>query len=90
MPLAILLAMISIMTNAALLLIIIAMPFVITEATTILQLLSKKFRHKKIFPVTPIHNTFVYLGWSREKVVMRYWIFSIIFALLGVALYIIS
>lgn len=90
MPLSILLATIAIMTNAAFILIIIAMPFVITEATTILQLLSKKFRKKKIFPVTPIHNTFVYIGWSKEKVVMRYWIFSAIFALLGIALYIIS
>lgn len=90
MPLAILLAIVAVMTNAAILLIIIGLPFVITEATTILQLLSKKFRKKKIFPVTPIHNTFVYIGWSKEKVVMRYWIFSAIFALFGVALYIIS
>lgn len=90
MPLAILLAMIAIMTNAALLLVIIAMPFVITEATTILQLLSKKFRRKKIFPVTPIHNTFVYLGWSREKVVMRYWVVASVFAFLGLAIYLIS
>ena len=66
------------------------MPFVVTELTTIIQLLSKKFRKKKVFPVTPIHNTFVYIGWPKEKVVMRYWIFSAIFALLGIALYIIS
>lgn len=90
MPLAMLLAIIAIITNAAIILIIIAMPFVLTEATTIIQLLSKKFRKKKIFPVTPIHNTFVYIGWNKEKVVMRYWIFTAIFALLGIALYIIS
>lgn len=90
MPLSILLAIIAVMTNAVFLLLIIAMPFVITEITTIIQLLSKKFRKKKVFPVTPIHNTFVYLGWSKEKVVMRYWIFGAIFALSGIALYIIS
>lgn len=90
MPLAILLGLIAVMTDAVFLLLIIAMPFVVTEITTILQLLSKKFRKKKIFPVTPIHNTFVYLGWSKEKVVMRYWIFGAIFAFLGIALYIIS
>jgi phospho-N-acetylmuramoyl-pentapeptide-transferase len=66
------LAVISVITNASLLLIIIAMPLVITEATTIIQVLSKKFRKKKVFPVTPIHNTFVYIGWTKEKVVMRY------------------
>lgn len=90
MPLAILLAIIAIITNAAIILIFVAMPFVITEATTIIQLLSKKFRKKKVFPVTPIHNTFVYIGWTKEKVVMRYWIFTAIFALLGIALFIIS
>lgn len=90
MPLSILLAIIAIMTNAVFLLIIIAMPFVLTELTTIIQLLSKKFRKKKVFPVTPIHNTFVYIGWSKEKVVMRYWIFAIMSAFFGVAIYIIS
>lgn len=90
MPLSILLAIIAIMTNAVILLLVIAMPFVLTEITTILQLVSKKFKKKKIFPVTPIHNTFVYLGWPKEKVVMRYWIFAVIFAFLGIALYIIS
>jgi len=90
MPLSILLAIVAVMTNAVFLLLIIAMPFVLTELTTIIQLLSKRFRGKKVFPVTPIHNTFVYLGWSKEKVVMRYWIFGAIFALFGVAIYIIS
>lgn len=90
MPLSILIAIIAVMTNAVLLLIIIAMPFVLTEITTILQLLSKRFRKRKIFPVTPIHNTFVYMGWSKEKVVMRYWVFNIIFAFLGIAIYLIS
>lgn len=90
MPLAILLAIIAVFTNGALLLLIIAIPFTLTVLTTILQLLSKKIRKKKLFPVAPIHNTFVYIGWSKEKVVMRYWIFTAIFALLGIALYIIS
>ena len=90
MPLSILLAIVAIMTNAVLLLIIIAMPLFLTEITTILQLLSKKFRKKKIFPAAPIHNSFVYIGWSKEKVVMRYWIFTAMFAFLGILIYIIS
>lgn len=90
MPLSILLAIIAVMTNAVILLLVIALPFVLTELTTIIQLISKRFRKKKVFPVTPIHNTFVYLGWSKEKVVMRYWIFAAISALFGIALYIIS
>jgi len=90
MPLAALLAVIAVLTNAVILLIIIAAPLVFTEITTIIQIISKKFYKRKIFPVTPIHNTFVYMGWSKEKVVMRYWIVSTIFALFGFSLYLIS
>ena len=66
---------------------IIALPLVLTTLSVIIQLLSKKFRNgKKIFHATPIHHHFEALGWPSHKVTMRYWIFSIIFASLGVIL----
>lgn len=64
---------------------LIALPLVLTVLSVILQLLSKKFRGgKKIFHSTPIHHHFEALGWPSYKVTMRYWIFSIISATLGV------
>ena len=90
MPLAFSLAVISVITNSVLFLPIIAFPLFATVLTTILQLLSKKIYKRKIFPVTPIHNSLVYIGWSKEKVVMRYWILTMICALIGLALYLIS
>jgi phospho-N-acetylmuramoyl-pentapeptide-transferase len=65
---------------------IVAFPLVITVLSTILQVLSKKFRNgKKIFRVAPLHHHFEAIGWSASKVTMRYWILSLIFALAGVA-----
>jgi len=65
---------------------VIAFPLVITVASNIIQVVSKKFRGKKVFLVAPIHHHFQALGWPSYKVVMRYWVIGIIFALLGVVL----
>ena len=70
---------------------LIALPLVLTTLSVIIQLLSKKLRNgKKIFHSTPIHHHFEALGWPSYKVTMRYWIFSIVFASLGVMLAIIG
>ncbi|MBI5003722.1 hypothetical protein HZC00_01360 [Candidatus Kaiserbacteria bacterium] len=59
---------------------------VITVLSNIAQVLSKKFLHKKIFLVAPLHHHFEAIGWPGYKVVMRYWILSVIFAFAGVIL----
>lgn len=63
---------------------LIALPLILTTLSVIVQLLSKKFRGKKIFLSTPIHHHFEAIGWPAYKVTMRYWIFSIVFATIGV------
>ncbi len=69
---------------------IIALPLVLTVLSVMIQLASKKLRNgKKIFHSTPIHHHFEALGWPSYKVTMRYWIFSVISATLGVILSII-
>ncbi len=65
---------------------IIAFLLVITVGSNILQVFSKKIRGKKLFRVAPIHHHFEAIGWSGSKVVMRYWILSVVFALLGMIL----
>jgi phospho-N-acetylmuramoyl-pentapeptide-transferase len=62
---------------------IIAFPLFITVLSNILQVLSKKFRGKKLFIVAPIHHHFEAKGWPGYKVTMRFWIIGIIFALFG-------
>ena len=70
---------------------IIALPLVVTVASDIIQILSKKLRNgKKVFLVAPIHHHFEAIGWPSYKVVMRYWVFSVICAILGVTIAIIG
>jgi phospho-N-acetylmuramoyl-pentapeptide-transferase len=57
--------------------------FVIEIMTSLLQLLSKKFLKRKIFPVAPFHLWLQMKGWEEPKIVMRVWIFSILFAVVG-------
>ena len=65
---------------------IIAAPLVVTVLANILQILSKKLLKKKIFRIAPLHHHFEAIGWPSYKVVMRYWVLSVICALAGVAL----
>ncbi|MDP2705479.1 MAG: hypothetical protein U1D31_02360 [Patescibacteria group bacterium] len=66
---------------------VIALPLVLTTLSVIIQVLSKRFRKgKKVFLSAPVHHHFEAIGWPPYKVTMRYWIISIIFALLGMVL----
>ncbi|MFA6190066.1 MAG: hypothetical protein WC711_00935 [Candidatus Staskawiczbacteria bacterium] len=80
------LSVIAFLTNSVYVLPIIAGLLVITVASAIIQVLSKKFRKKKIFLSTPIHHHFEALGWPSYKVTMRAWIIGVILALIGVAI----
>lgn len=79
-------AVVSFLTDSVIILPIIAGLMVIEVGSMIIQLLSKKFRHKKIWLSTPIHHHFEARGWRPEQVTMRFWIIGIIFAILGVAI----
>ncbi len=79
-------AVVSFLTDSVLVLPIIAGVIVIEVGSIILQLLSKKFRKKKIWLSTPIHHHFEAKGWPAYQVTMRFWILSVIFAILGVAI----
>lgn len=87
MGLGVVLAIIAFLTNSVLLLPIIGFVFVIEAATTILQMLSKKFFHKKIFKSTPIHHHFEALGWPETKVTMRAWIIAAVMSIIGIIVY---
>ncbi len=85
MPLTIVLATFAFLTDTVLLLPIIAFPLVATSFSSSAQLIAKRFG-KKVFKVAPLHHHFEALGWPGYKVTMRYWVLSIIFAILGVIL----
>jgi phospho-N-acetylmuramoyl-pentapeptide-transferase len=55
--------------------------FVIEAVSVILQVGSYKLRKKRIFKMAPIHHHFELLGWSESKIIVRFWIASLVFAL---------
>src|SRR5437868_2318518 len=55
--------------------------FVIEALSVILQVGSYKLRKKRIFKMAPLHHHFELLGWSESKVIVRFWVASLIFAL---------
>lgn len=63
---------------------IIGLLLVATVASDVLQITWKRVWGRKLFRVAPLHHHFEALGWSGPKVVMRYWILSIICAFAGV------
>jgi len=59
--------------------------FVAEAMSVILQVLSYRYRNKKrIFLIAPLHHHFEYKGWPETKVVIRFWIISLLFAIIGV------
>jgi len=80
------LAVVAFLTDSVFVLPIIAILLVLESGSVILQLLSKKFRGKKIFLAAPLHHHFEAKGWPHYKVTMRFWVIGIIAAIIGVTI----
>lgn len=77
------LAVVGLLTGKIIGLAIIGGVYVIIILSSLLQIFSKRFLKRKIFPVAPLHMTLKYLGWQEPKIVARFWLVGIIFAILG-------
>jgi len=55
--------------------------FVIEALSVILQVASFKLTGKRIFRMAPLHHHFELIGWSESKIIVRFWIASLVFAL---------
>lgn len=54
-------------------------------ASDVIQFASKKFRGKKVFLIAPIHHHLEAVGWPPHKVTMRFWVISVVAAIIGMA-----
>jgi phospho-N-acetylmuramoyl-pentapeptide-transferase len=68
------------------LLLIAGLPLVATVLSNIIQMSYRKATGKKFFRIAPLHHHFEAIGWPSYKVTMRYWIISIVCALISVAI----
>ncbi len=65
---------------------IIGVLLVITVFANIIQILSKKLLHRKIFRIAPLHHHFEAIGWPSYKVTMRYWVVGVLAAIIGMTI----
>jgi phospho-N-acetylmuramoyl-pentapeptide-transferase len=84
------LTIIAFLTNTVMVLPLIAFVQFATVSTNILQVTAKKLGYGKIFKVAPIHHHFEAIGWPDYKVTMRYWIISIVFAIMGIIVFLVG
>lgn len=80
------LGVVAMLTDTLFLLPLIALVFVAEAGSSLLQILSKKILHRRIFIAAPIHHHFEATGWPKTKVTMRFWVLGQVCAALGVIL----
>ncbi len=90
MALGITLGILVMLTNTALLLPFFGFILVVESLSVIIQILSKKIRHKKVFLSAPIHHHFEALGWPETRITMRFWILSALFTTIGIVIFFID
>ncbi|MEK7533721.1 MAG: phospho-N-acetylmuramoyl-pentapeptide-transferase [Patescibacteria group bacterium] len=77
------LGLIGLLTGKTVALAFIGGVFVLEVASSLIQICSKKFLGKKVFPASPLHLLLLRIGWDEPKIVMRAWILGFLFAVLG-------
>ncbi len=80
------LAVIGLLSGKTIALAVIGGVFIIEAGSSLLQMIWKKFFHKKLFPVSPFHLYLQHKGWEEPKIVMRAWLLGFFFAIVGLYL----
>lgn len=77
------LAVIGLLTGSIIALVVIGGIFAIEILSSAIQIFGWRVLKKPIFPLAPIHHTFLAIGWEEPKIVMRAWLAGIILAIFG-------
>ncbi len=85
LPLGAAIAAVAVMTKQEILLAIVGGLFVIEALSVILQVASFQTTGRRIFKMAPLHHHFELLGWAESRVIIRFWILAILFAVLGLS-----
>jgi phospho-N-acetylmuramoyl-pentapeptide-transferase len=75
----------AVMIKQEILLVLVGGLFVLEAMSVILQVASFKLTGRRIFKMSPLHHHFELAGWKETKVVVRFWIIAIIFAMVSLA-----
>lgn len=77
------LGVVAMLTNSLLLLPVIGVLLVIEAGSSLIQIVSKRFFHRKVFISAPIHHHLEASGWPEVKVTMRFWVIACVAAFVG-------
>lgn len=80
------LGVVAMLTNSIFLLPIIGILFVVEAGSSLIQILSKRYLHRRVFVSAPIHHHLQAKGWPETKVTMRFWVIANVAAVIGIAL----
>jgi len=86
-PLGALIGFIAVILKQEIIFAVISGLFVIEALSVIIQVLYFKKTRKRVFLMAPIHHHFEKKGWSEQKVVFVFWVVSLLFAMLGIVLF---
>jgi phospho-N-acetylmuramoyl-pentapeptide-transferase len=59
--------------------------FVVETLSVVIQVASFKLRGKRVFRMAPIHHHFELMGWPEPRVIVRFWIVTVVLVLIGLA-----
>ena len=76
---------IAVITKNEVVLVIVGGIFVVEALSVIVQVISFRYWGKRVFRMAPIHHHFELKGWPEPKIIVRFWIISIILALIGLS-----
>jgi phospho-N-acetylmuramoyl-pentapeptide-transferase len=79
------LGVIAVIVRQELVLVVMGGIFVLETVSVILQVASFKLRGKRIFRMAPIHHHYELKGWAEPKVIVRFWIITVILVLIGLS-----
>jgi len=85
LPLGAALALVALVTKQEMVMVVVGAVFIVEALSVIFQVASFKLRHKRIFRMAPIHHHFELQGWPEPQIIVRFWIISIICAVLALS-----
>ena len=85
LPLGAAIAAVAVMTKQEILLAIVGGLFVLEALSVIIQVFSFKTTGRRVFKMAPLHHHFELMGWAESRVIIRFWILALFFAVLGLS-----
>jgi phospho-N-acetylmuramoyl-pentapeptide-transferase len=79
------LGLVAVVVRQELVLFIMGGVFVVETVSVIIQVASYKMTGRRIFRMAPLHHHFELMGWAEPKVIVRFWIITVILVLVGLA-----